>query len=252
MTHLLAPESRAALEQFARAELLVAFDYDGTLAPIADDPARAPMRTETRALLATLCERYPCVVITGRALDDVQRFVAGVPLRAVVGNHGAELPGVDAPGRELVATWRARLEAELVAAPGVRLEDKGLSLSVHYRAARDKDSARSAILTAVEALESVRVVGGKDVVNLIPKGARHKGFALDELRRAQGCEAALYVGDDETDEDVFNMRKVLRVLTVRVGHKEASAAEYHLTAQPEVDALIAVLVELRPRVTTAP
>jgi len=99
---------------------------------------------------------------------------------------------------------------------------------------------------AVESLESVRVVGGKDVVNLVPRGARHKGFALDELRRGASCDAAVYVGDDVTDEDVFKMRRALRLLTVRVGAKKTSEAEYYLKTQTEVDALITALVELRP------
>lgn len=245
MTPLLLPENRGLLEQFAQSRLLVAFDYDGTLAPITENPADAPMRERTLSLLQELCRRYPCVVISGRARDDVQRFVEGAMLRAIAGNHGAELPGIDPFGAEQVVAWRALLLQALCGLSGVLVEDKTLSLSVHYRAARDKDAARAAIYEAAESLESVRVVGGKDVVNLLPKGARHKGFALDELRRAESCDAALYVGDDETDEDVFRMRRALRLLTVRVGPSEASDAEYFLGTQHEVDDFIGALLELR-------
>jgi trehalose 6-phosphate phosphatase len=246
MMHVLLPENREPLEQFARSRLLVAFDYDGTLAPITTNPAHAPMRDRTVELLNELCRRYPCVVITGRARDDVQRFVEGAALRAIAGNHGAELPGVEAPGKELVTEWREELHRELSGFAGVLVEDKTLSLAVHYRGASDKEAARVAIYRAVEALEAVRVVGGKDVVNLVPKGARHKGFALDELRRAETCDAAVYVGDDETDEDVFRMRRALRLLTVRVGESGASHAEYFIRTQYEVDDFIAALLELRP------
>ncbi|HEX4340289.1 MAG TPA: trehalose-phosphatase [Polyangiaceae bacterium] len=247
MRHALSRASRVPLGEFTRSRLLVAFDYDGTLAPITDDPANAPMRAGTRDLLAALCQRYPCAVISGRAREDVELLVTGVGLRAVAGNHGAELPGLDAPPESAdVGRWRATLAVALAGLDGVRIEDKHLSLSVHYRAAKDKDEARRAIGDAARSLESVRVVGGKDVVNLVPRGARHKGFALDELRRGESCEAALYVGDDETDEDVFKMRRALRLLTIRVGEKQDSDAEFYVETQEEVDALISALLELRP------
>lgn len=246
MRHVLSRGGRLPLGEFARSRVLLAFDYDGTLAPITRDPSRAPMRKRTRALLTELCKRYPCAVISGRAREDVELLVTGVGLTAVAGNHGAELPGLTPADDGNVARWRVHLDAALAAVDGVSIEDKQLSLSVHYRAAKDKARTRRAIYKAVESLESVRVVGGKDVVNLVPRGARHKGFALDELRRGASCDAAVYVGDDVTDEDVFKMRRALRLLTVRVGAKKTSEAEYYLKTQTEVDALITALVELRP------
>ncbi len=246
MRHVLAEASRAPLGEFARSRLLVAFDYDGTLAPITSNPAQAPMRDRTRELLRELCRRYPCVVISGRARHDVQLLLSGIELAAVAGNHGAELPGFEENASAEVSGWRAHLADALGGLPGVLVEDKQHSLSVHYRAAGDKTAARSRIFEVVAQLDSARVIGGKDVVNLVPKGARHKGYALDELRRGASCDAALYVGDDETDEDVFKMRRALRLLTVRVGVKRASEAEYYVKTQREVDALIEALVELRP------
>jgi trehalose 6-phosphate phosphatase len=247
MRNVLSHESRLPLGELARSRVLVAFDYDGTLAPITANPARAPMRERTRELLTELCRRYPCAVISGRARDDVDHLVNGIGLTAVAGNHGAELPGLEpSPESANVAQWRARLADVLAGIEGVLIEDKQLSLSVHYRAASDKDAARRDIQRAVESLEAVRVIGGKDVVNLVPRGAPHKGFALDELRRGSSCETALYVGDDETDEDVFRMRRALRFFTVRVGEKRESDAEYYVETQDEVDALISALLELRP------
>lgn len=253
MKYVLSKGSRVLLGEFARSRILVAFDYDGTLAPITTNPARAPMRQRTRRLLAELCRLYPCAVISGRARDDVAQKLSGIGSSLVVaGNHGAELPGLGPFADAHVAQWREYLTEALRGAPGVILEDKRLSLSVHYRAAPDKAAARRAVLHAASALESVRVVGGKQVVNLIPKGAHHKGFALDELRRAASCDAALYVGDDETDEDVFAMRRASAILTVRVGAKKASGAEYYVKTQSEMDAFIAALIALRASVTRPP
>jgi trehalose 6-phosphate phosphatase len=245
MKYVLSRGSRAPLGEFARSRLLVAFDYDGTLAPLTANPAKAPMRRRTRRLLSELCGRYPCAVISGRARDDVMLQLTGVKLHAVAGNHGAELPGLRAAANADVAEWRDRLAERLRDAQGIAVEDKQLSLSVHYRAARDKAAARRAVLAVAESFAAARVIGGKDVVNLVPKGAPHKGFALDELRRTARCEAAIYVGDDETDEDVFGMRRASRIFTVRVGAKKKSDAEYYVKTQHEVDALISMLLDLR-------
>jgi trehalose 6-phosphate phosphatase len=76
------------LQAFALSNLLVAFDYDGTLAPIAPTPEAASMRADTRRLLGRVASRYPCVVISGRALDDLTRRLDGIPLWYVFGNQG--------------------------------------------------------------------------------------------------------------------------------------------------------------------
>ena len=78
------------LTSFASSNVLVAFDFDGTLAPIVPKPSRARMRARTRRLLDAVARRYPCVVISGRALNDIEERVEGIPLWHVAGNHGME------------------------------------------------------------------------------------------------------------------------------------------------------------------
>src|SRR5688572_28246449 len=90
MLHILAKRHIQKLAEFASSNVLVAFDYDGTLAPIVADPALARMRPGTRRLLASVARRYPCVVISGRARHDVLSRVGGVPVWHVSGNHGLE------------------------------------------------------------------------------------------------------------------------------------------------------------------
>jgi trehalose 6-phosphate phosphatase len=249
MKHLLAPRNVAVLERFAWSRVLLAFDFDGTLAPIVVDPDAAQMRAATRALLGQVAGLFPTVVISGRTRADTQRRVASVPLRDVIGNHGAEsderLVRV-APGA--VHRWRKELEKALAAQPGVVIEDKSFSLSIHYRQSRQKKRARAAILAAVAALEQrepVRLMGGKQVVNLLPEGAPHKGVALERARARLGCDTALYVGDDDTDEDVFALDQPGRLLGVRVGEKAASHADYYLRGQREIDGLLKVLLRAR-------
>jgi trehalose-phosphatase len=88
---------------------------------------------------------------------------------------------------------------------GVRIENKTFSVAVHYRRSREKKKARAAILEAAAALGPIRVIGGKQVVNILPEGAPHKGIALERERHRLRRDTAIYVGDDETDEDVFGL-----------------------------------------------
>src|SRR5512134_2919992 len=127
-------EASAVVDQIARERTLLAFDFDGTLAPIVDDRSAAAMRAETRALLRATSLLYPCAVISGRTRADVAARVQDVPLVAIVGCHGAE-PGfgpIDTGLERRVASWRAALSGALADAD-VEIEDKRLGIALHYR-----------------------------------------------------------------------------------------------------------------------
>jgi trehalose 6-phosphate phosphatase len=97
----------------------------------------------------------------------------------------------------------------------------------------------------VASLGDVRVIGGKQVVNVLPKGAPHKGLALErELERLR-CDTAIYVGDDETDEDVFALDRPGRLLMIRVGAKRSSSAAYYIRSQEAIEELLEALVGAR-------
>jgi trehalose 6-phosphate phosphatase len=248
MKHLLSPRNLPVVERFAWSRVLLAFDFDGTLAPIIVDPNAAQMRARTRVLLARAATLYPTVVISGRTRADTRRRLEGVALREVIGNHGAERTDVDAREGPAVRRWRLALGARLAELPGVFIESKGLSLSVHYRQSRQKKRARAAILAGAAELarrEPLRIVGGKQVVNLVSEDAPHKGVALERARARLGCDTALYVGDDETDEDVFALDQPGRLLGVRVGTRAGSHAAFFLRGQGEIDQLLRVLIRAR-------
>jgi len=248
MRYLLARANRDVLEQFARSRTLLAFDYDGTLAPIVRDPQRAEMRPSTRRLLRAVARAYPCVVISGRSRADVRRLLRGVRLVEVLGNHGIEEPAgrrARTGARREVRGWIRFLEPRLGGIPGVAIEDKGHSLSLHYRRAREKRRARAQILAAAAALDGAKLTGGKQVVNVLPAGAPGKGLALVRARERSGCDTAVYLGDDETDEDVFALDQPGQLLTARVGRKRSSAAAYYIRRQAEVDRLLRGLLRLR-------
>jgi trehalose 6-phosphate phosphatase len=246
LKNVLSPAGRRSLREFAEARVLLAFDFDGTLAPIVRSPDRARMRPATGRLLQRVAARYPCVILSGRARADVRKRLCGAPVREVVGSHGAE-PRRPPPGMTaLVRRWRRKLERRLAAFPAAWIEDKTYSLAVHYRGARDGGRTRAAIREAVAGLDGARLTGGKQVVNVVPRTAPHKGLALERQRRRLRCDRVIYVGDDETDEDVFAGGRS-RILGIRVGFRSGSAAACYLRTQADVDRLLGALADASPR-----
>lgn len=235
------------LSAFASSNVLLAFDYDGTLAPIATTPARASMRASTTRLLADVARRYPCVVISGRGLDDLTTRLEGIPVWYVFGNHGLEPhePHGGAGDAGIVRDWVRHLNATLATQAGVVIEEKRYSLTIHYRHARDKTQALAAIADAASALPQARSVGGTLAVSLIPRDGHNKGTALQRARRRFACDTAIYVGDDDTDEDAFRSGGRELLLSVRVRASRATAARFCLARQSAIDDFLRALTALR-------
>lgn len=250
--HVLGALGRRRLAWLQRQPLLLAFDFDGTLAPIVDRPDDARVLPALVPLLVRASARWPVAVVTGRALADLRDRLGFVP-QHLVGSHGAEgLALADADAAAAVAAldaWRARLRdaAPQLLAAGVELEDKGASLALHYRRAADPTQARR-VLEAVLAQAPpcgapVRRFGGKCVENLVAAAAPDKGDAVHHLARLTGARAVLFVGDDVTDESVFR-RALPDWLTVRVGRDPlGSAAAFHLNSVEQMPLLVQGLLE---------
>lgn len=254
MKPLFGPEGRAALARLlAHRQLLLAFDFDGTLAPIVarPDDARIPLAVARR--MAQLCRRWPVAVITGRAVADVVPRLGFEP-RFVVGNHGIEDP--HDPHELRPCRWTMALDplrhalaerAAALADAGVTVEDKRLSIALHYRLAPDEQRARRAIDELAAAAAGGLVVGsGKAVVNLMPAGAPDKGDALLALARRCHAEAGLFVGDDDNDEAAF--RKAPRGwLSLRVGPAPLrSHAAYYIDGVPQLPVFLQAMLEHAP------
>jgi len=229
------------LKSLAQQRTLCAFDFDGTLSPIAKHPNLAGMRETTRTLLSCLAAQHPCVIVSGRSRADLLGKLGSVKVR-VIGNHGAETEATGRTPRRRAPQWKRSLALELAALPGVWVEDKGLSLTLHYRQSPQKAEARRRILAATRDLKQVRVFGGKQVVNVVPDKAPNKGIALAAERDRLQCNWVLYVGDDENDEDAFALEG--NIVPVRIGRKRQSCARYYLRTQAEIDKLLELLVLL--------
>jgi trehalose 6-phosphate phosphatase len=192
-------------------------DFDGTLSPIAADPAAAGLASGAHEAMAALVESLAVVaVITGRAPLDARRMV-GVPGVLIVGNHGAEWlePDADAPGATPEgAAIRGALDEVLRRVrqiPEASLEAKGLSATVHYRNATDPAAARASILAALDGLPpGVELREGRMSVELRPVGLGDKGTATRAVVERWGLRGAVVLGDDVTDLDMFRAVAELR------------------------------------------
>lgn len=246
MEAILAPGNRIVLEQFAWSNVLLAFDFDGTLSPIVAERDAARMRPETERIAADLSGQYPCAIVSGRSYDDLTRLTDELPSWTVWPAEGSPAPAGRDPRRPEVLSWKDWLAPRLDPSSGIEVEDKGTRLSLHYRRSRTRKKSSNRIAELVRGLRGARVIHGKQVVHLLPPGEPHKGMALDELRRQSDCDTALYVGDDETDEDVFASEQD-HLLTIRIGRSARSQAQYYLEDQTQVDDLMKLLLELRER-----
>jgi trehalose 6-phosphate phosphatase len=175
----------------------IVLDVDGVLAPIVDRPEDSQVPEETRAELRRLARTYALVAcVSGRTGIDARRIV-GLDELVYVGEHGLELDP-EAP------RWRDRVRAfaDTVAWP---VEDKGLTLSFHYRTAEDPQAAEAYLLETAERARNDGLVPrfGRMVLEVRPPLATNKGTAVRALLEGRGLTRALYAGDDSTDLDAF-------------------------------------------------
>ena len=229
----------------ARRPLLVASDYDGVLAPLADVPSEAVPEPG----VAEVLERISAVpgvtvaLVSGRGLADLRSTSGFTGDLRWIGSHGAEFDGPltgDLAGRrdELVA----RLEPLVTGTSGARLEVKPASVAVHVRQVSDRTAAAALLEDARAAVDpSLTMKPGKDVFEVAVTDA-DKGTAVRRLAAEIEARGVLYLGDDVTDEDVF------RVLAgddvgVKVGAGETAAA-HRVPDPPAVRALLEQLADL--------
>lgn len=252
----LSVELTAALSALARERsLLIALDFDGTLAPFVDVPGEARATPRAKAAIARLraLPHTAVAYVSGRPIASLARVTEASDDELLIGSHGVEvrLHGgateleLEPGERTLLAALDADLERLVAEHPGAHLERKPAGFGVHTRLLDREDAAalQTAALAAAEALgPAVTVRGGKDVVEFAVRGAT-KGDGVRRLREHLGASAVLFAGDDVTDEDGF------RALTTRdVGIKVgdgATAAEYRVAHPDQLADALGLLADAR-------
>ena len=226
--------------------MLLGLDFDGTLAPIVDEPGRAQLPPHTERVLHALVqhERLTVALISGRQRSDLQERV-GIAHIVYAGNHGFEISGdgflfiephAAASSRQLTQI-AATLTKQLQPIPGTLVEDKGLTVSVHYRqvAAKDRAEVRRLVQAAVDSTtEAFQMTLGNKVYEIRPRVRWNKAMALAWIKEKLGQTDALtiYLGDDATDEDVFI--SLADGITIKIGDSTDTAARYLMEGPAEV------------------
>ena len=216
----------AALRSAGAAQaLLVAVDFDGTLAPIVDDPDAATGDPRAMAILTELATRpgVTVAVLSGRTHHDLVRLVGlGPPVR-LVGEHGNDLGDEAALEDGVLESIAERFEAAVEALPGAFVERKRRTIGFHHRRADHKEGERAAAVLAewARGLPDVKVTVGKKIVEA-GVGAVDKGDAITSLRAGLPTGPVVFFGDDTTDEHAFRALEGTDV-GVKVGEGETAA-----------------------------
>jgi trehalose 6-phosphate phosphatase len=221
-------------------------DYDGTLAPIVDDPARAVPIPGAADLLRTLSERWGrLVVISGRPVAYLVANLAGAGSTELFGLYGLERARGDSAEVDTDAEaeeWRnlvdqAAVSAEKAAPPGVTVERKGLTVTLHYRQAPDQAGWVAETAGRLQAETGLAAHRGKMSVELRPPVAIDKGTVVRDL--SVGLSAVLYAGDDLGDLPAFAELARLRKCGVETLGVASGGAE----TPPEVTAAADIVVD---------
>ena len=226
------PLDSSLLEGFATSpSILIALDFDGTLAPLVDDPEASRMTSEARAALEalTLLDGVTIALVSGRAIESLLRVAEPMQQWFLVGSHGIE---VLAPGEaeEYVTPWlvptalEEGFRAVVSTYRGTRLEMKPFGVALHTRGleeglAREAEAEAMSVCGAWEGQFAVR--RGHGIVECSVNGA-HKGDGISALISQTGTATVLFAGDDATDEDGFAALEG-KGLTIRVGPGDTTA-----------------------------
>ncbi len=244
--------------------ILLLLDYDGTLTPIVETPSKAIIHKDTKGLLQKLSRSSYCKtsIISGRKLEDIKRMV-GIDGIIYAGNHGLEIQGpkikfesqVSPRVKSIICNIATDLKKQLSDIKGALVEDKGLTLSIHYRLVGKKDMPAfekivSKVTIPYMVSDKIKVNSGKKVYEIKPPVKLDKGkVVLWVLARQQFISGAknvvpIYIGDDLTDEDAFKVLK-RKGLTVFVGRPGNSKADYYLKNTEEVTKFLRLILNLQ-------
>lgn len=241
--------------------LLLLVDYDGTLTPIVEKPELAGLSPEVRTCLQTLAEhpRIALGIISGRTLEDIKEKV-GIDNIIYTGNHGLEIAGpcidyvnhVARETRPLLHSLHHELGEALANIKGTRIDDKGLTLSLHYRLV---DKAQldgltkilSSIVRPLDASGKIKITQGKKVYDIKPPVDWDKGKAIELIAQNIGGEGELltvFLGDDVTDYGGFRAADNNGGISIFVGEETTSPiAQYFLHSPAEVYQFLDMLRE---------
>lgn len=214
--------------------LYTVFDYDGTLAPIVNDPDQAFLRLKTKKLLDNLYRVSKIGIISGRSLSDLKTRI-DFKTDFISGTHGLE--SIFSSGKEhkeyqIFFKGLQTILNEMF--PELTFEKKTIGFTIHYRNLDDSKEIVSSILELLNTFPEIKIIGGKKVLNILPNRPHNKGWVMQKLLQHNPDANFLYIGDDTTDEDIFKIKNE-RLLSIRVGKSLKTSAPLFINNQKEID-----------------
>lgn len=256
------PSALESLEEIRRRAqgkwLAVFLDYDGTLTPIVDQPEDARLSEKVRGILSDLAAHFPVAVISGRDVRDIRERVA-VDRIVYAGSHGFEITFPDGRVWEhslavdylsFLDRVELKLGERLRRIDGCRLERKRFSLAVHYRGVAEAHFAEveKAVHESTQDFPELRLSGGKKIYEFQPRVEWQKGKALllflELLHLDRPDTLPLYIGDDATDEDVFQVLQARGLGILVTEESRPTAAHYSLKDPKEVQSFLQRILPL--------
>ena len=243
MWFLFTRSSLSLLQKKLKRPWALFLDFDGTLVPIAPRPEEAVLDSSTRNLLRSISEWVPVAFVSGRAVWDLESRV-GLTGVTYVGNHGLEITGggvrylMDGAvhWRQFLEKVSSQLQDDLGTIPGILLEDKVYTLSVHYRLANWNSRQKALELVSKRLTpfkdQGLIVIGqGKAVWEIRPPVEWNKGSAVVWILEQPGFKGRwpLYIGDDVTDQDAFRMIRNCGIGIVVGSAKKMGLAHYAIS-----------------------
>ena len=212
--------TEAQLRKMVQGKFGLFLDFDGTLSEIVDVPDEAKLYRNNGELLKELSEFFPITILSGRSIESLLKRIK-LPNLRFVGNHGMEilkdgevvLPAVATSYLKNVADAFEALQTEITD-KNVFLENKKITISVHYRNVSDPETTKTILTPMVEKIaqdHQLEAFSGRMIFELRPPIEIHKGVAFEQIVRAEKMTAALMIGDDVTDTHAFIAAQKLRL-----------------------------------------
>ncbi|HYI45361.1 MAG TPA: trehalose-phosphatase [Actinomycetota bacterium] len=236
-------------------------DFDGTLSEIVEIPSQARPLDEVKELLGMLADRFALVsIVSGRSAFELVEWLGNAV--EIWGVHGAQravggqvtYSDLALPHQELMAVVKSEAEEEVARAdlPGVVIEDKGVMIGLHFRAAEEQERAREVLDGIADDLarkHGLKRAGGRLAFELRPPVDFSKAAVVLERARSEGLKAALFIGDDKVDLPAFDALDILAtegLHTVRVAvDSDEAPPELLERADVTVDGPVGTVVLLK-------
>lgn len=237
-------------ERIIQDDLIIFLDFDGTLAPIVENPPDAKILPCIKDTIEILTSKFQIYIISGRSRLDVKEKV-GISNCKFVGAHGFDMSEIHSQEivsqdvLNMIQDVFEQFKKEFGSIEGVILENHHFTLTIHYRKVKDI-SIHEHLFEKVKKIminyHNLKITFGKMVIEIRPKIDWNKGKAVEKILQEQSNKFSIYLGDDITDEDAFKyLKDSNKGIGILIGDKKETNAFYSLQDPHHVSKFLKLL-----------